>query len=307
MESKVNYTIVGIVVLVLAAGLLSTALWLSVGFHQKEYDHYTVYLHEAATGLSEKAPVKFNGVQVGFVQTIKLSKNDPRQVEIILSIEQGTPITTSTTATLISQGITGVSYLGLSAGSADLTPLQKMRGEPYPVIPAKPSLFNQIDTAIKEVSESVHELSNQAQLFFSKENAEYLNHTLKSIQTISGVMADNGKQINRSLKNMDVFLDNMSTVSKEFPQIVGELKSGVKKFNSLADELRITGKSVSSTMVSGKNTMDKISQETIPNVTVLLRRLNAISANLDKVSEEMRQNPSVIIRGTSAPKPGPGE
>ena len=99
MESKTNYTIVGVVVLILMAGLLSTGLWLSVGFNQKSYTNYTVYLHEAAAGLSEDAPVKFNGVQVGSVKEIKLNKNDPRQVEITLSIEEGTPITTSTSAT----------------------------------------------------------------------------------------------------------------------------------------------------------------------------------------------------------------
>lgn len=307
MESKANYTIVGLIVLMLSAGLLSVSLWLSVGFHKKEYAYYTVYLHEAASGLSEKAPVKYNGVQVGFVNKIKLSKNDPRQVEIVLSIEKGTPITTSTTATLISQGITGVSYLGLSAATSDLTPIQKMPGEPYPVIPAKPSLFNQLDTAIKEVSENVNKLTNQAQKVFSKENAEYLNKSLENIELITGVVADNGKQLNSSLKNMDVFLKNISKVSQDFPQIVKELKLGVKKFNTLADDLRITGEKVSNTMVAGKNTMDKISQETLPAASILLKRLNAISINLEKVSEEMRQNPSVIIRGTAAPKPGPGE
>ena len=131
MEAKTNYTIVGVVILILTAGLLSTALWLSVGFNQKSYSLYTVYLHEAASGLSQDAPVKYNGVQVGFVKRIQLNKNDPRQVEIILSIEKGTPITTSTFATLISQGITGVTFVGLSAVSPDLTPLERMPGEPF--------------------------------------------------------------------------------------------------------------------------------------------------------------------------------
>ncbi len=171
MEAKTNYTLVGIIVLILIAGLISAALWMSVGFNQKNYSNYTVYLSEAASGLSEESPVKYNGVQVGFVKQIQLNKNDPRQVEIILSIEDGTPITTSTTATLISQGITGVTYVGLSAASANLTPIQKMPGEPYPVIPAKPSLLNQLDAILKEVAESVNKVSDEAQRIFNAENA----------------------------------------------------------------------------------------------------------------------------------------
>lgn len=307
MEAKTNYTIVGILVLFLASGLLSTALWLSVGFNQKVYTLYTVYLHEAASGLSEQAPVKFNGVQVGFVKKIKLNKNDPRQVELVLSIEEGTPITTSTTATLISQGITGVTYVGLSAASADLTPLEKMPDEPYPVIPAKPSLFNQLDAILREVSENMNALSVQIKQVFNEENAQYVKHTLGNMEKITGVIVDNSKNINESLDSANVFLANIAKISKDLPDVVKELKIGVKKFNVMANDLSSAGKNVSQTMVAGKNTMNKISDQTLPEASILLRRLNAISANLEKISNEMRQNPSVIIRGAATPKSGPGE
>lgn len=297
----------GLVVLFLAAGLISTGLWLSVGFNQKIYLSYTVYLHESAAGLAEAAAVKYNGVQVGFVKKIKLNKNDPRQVEITLNIEDDTPITTSTSATLISQGITGVTYVGLSASSADLTPLQKMPGEPYPVIPAKPSLFNQLDSILKEVAESVSKVSTEAQRIFNDENALYVKNSLANMERISTVIANNSDNINRSLQSADVFLVNMAKVSKDFPQIIKELKVGVTKFNSLATDMSKAGKNVSKTMVAGKDTLDTISQQTLPPAVLLLRRLNAISANLEKVSNEMRQNPSVVIRGTTPPKPGPGE
>lgn len=307
MESKTNYTIVGLVVLILTAGLLSVALWLSVGFNQKEYSFYTVYLHESAAGLSEDSPVKYNGVKVGFVKGIRLNKNDPRQVEILLSIEQGTPITTSTSATLISQGITGVTYVGLSAGSPTLTPLQKMPGEPFPVIPAKPSLFNQLDSILKEVSENVNKVSNQTQRIFNEENAAYIRQSLANIEQLTAVFSRDSSHIDHSLKSADLFLENMAKVSRDFPQMLKELKIGISKFNSLAENISIAGKDVSRTMVAGKNTIDKLSQQTIPPAVVLLRRLNTIAANLEKVSNEMRQNPSVVIRGTTPPKPGPGE
>lgn len=307
MESKTNYTIVGLVVLILTAGLLSAGLWLSVGFNQKEYTSYTVYLKESVSGLSPESPVKYNGVQVGYVKEIKLNKNDPRQVELLLNIEKSTPITTSTSATLITQGITGVTYVGLSAGSSDLTPLRKMPGEPYPVIPSKPSLLNQLDAVLKEVAENVGAVSEKAQLIFNEENANNVKKSLANIERITKIVADNGQSIDNSLENLDVFLAKMAKVSKQFPQVMKDLKKGISKFESLADNMSTAGKNVSKTMIAGKNTIDQISQQAIPPAVILLRRLNAISANLEKVSNDMRQNPSVIIRGTKAPKPGPGE
>ena len=117
MESKTNYTAVGIAVVLMLFGLISVALWLSEGFNRKTYHNYLVFMQEAVSGLSEGSLVKYNGVKVGLVKSIILDKN-PRLVELILEIEEGTPITVDTVANLIAQGITGTTYLGLSVTSA---------------------------------------------------------------------------------------------------------------------------------------------------------------------------------------------
>ncbi|MGL5741825.1 MAG: MlaD family protein [Legionella sp.] len=300
MEAKTNYTIVGVAVLILLLGLVVTMLWLSVGFNQKKYNTYTVYMHEAVSGLTKDAPVKYNGVQVGNVQEIRLNQNDPRQVEILLSIEDGTPITTSTYATLNAQGITGVTYIGLSASTSNLTPIERMPGEPYPVIPSKPSVLNQLDSILKKVSEDIGNVTEEAQRIFNEENAKHINHILSNVDEFSKDLAHNGKNVN-------VFMDNLAKASRDFPRMLDELRGGISKFNVMAESLSNAGNSVSKTMGTGKSTMDKISQEALPPAVILLRRLNAISANLEKVSSEMRQNPAVVIRGSKPPQPGPGE
>lgn len=307
MEAKTNYTIVGLAVLLIAGALLATGLWLSVGFEQKKYRIYAVHIREAVSGLSEQSPVKFNGVKVGFVSKIELNHEDPRQVIILLSIEESTPITVSTTATLISQGITGTTFVGLSADSNNLTPLRAAPNQPYPVIPAKPSLFHQLDMVLKEVSESVNKVSKQVGEVFTKENLENVNKSLANIKTFTHTLATNSEHINHSIKNADILLKNASVASKQFPSIAKELKVSLAKFNDMASSINTAGKKVSTTMESGKTAIDKISQEAVPPAVSLLRRLNTIAANLEKVSAEMRQNPSVVIRGTTPPKPGPGE
>lgn len=307
MEEKTNYTIVGLIVLILLAALVATGLWLSIGFDQKKYHTYAVYIREAVSGLSEQSPVKFNGVKVGYVSKIELNHHDPRKVEILLSIEDGTPITTSTTATLISQGITGTTYVGLAASSSELTPLQKAPNQPYPVIPAKPSLFNQLDKALKDVSENVNKVSDQIGRVFNEENINNLNKTLANVKKFTDVFAENSTTINHSLENMDTLLKNTAKVSDDFPQIVKELKQGIVKLNDMTVTISDAGTSVSSTMTAGKSTIDKLSEITIPSLTSLIHRLNLIAINLEKVSIQVKDNPSVLIRGTEKPPLGPGE
>lgn len=286
MESKTNYTLVGLIVLILMAGLISAGLWLSVGFDRKKYDIYTVYMREAASGLSEDSLVKYNGVKVGVVNKIELSQFDPQQVKIQLNIEEGTPITISTHATLIAQGITGTTYLGLSATSPSLFPLQKTPGEPYPVIPYKASFFSQLEKNINDVSIGFKRI-------FNKKNATFIKETLKNIDIITTVISQNSQHLDKTLA--------------ELPGILTELKIGINKFSVMASDLSLAGKQVTRTMRTGKNSIDKLSQQTIPPATILLQRLDIIAANLEKVSAQMRQNPAVILRGNAPPPPGPGE
>ncbi|MBA2711009.1 MAG: MCE family protein [Tatlockia sp.] len=307
MEAKTNNTMVGLAVVILAGALIAAGLWLSVGFEQKKYYTYAVYMKEAVSGLSEQAPVKFNGVKVGFVSKIELNQNDPRQVVILLNIEDGTPITEGTSATLISQGITGNSFVGLSTDSSDLAPLAAKANQPFPVIPAKPSIFNQLDKILKEVSENVNQVSKKMDQVFSEQNIGNFNASLANIKTFTNSIAGNSKQIDRSLRNADIILKNVKNASKQFPEMVTNLNSSLEKFDKMSSSITKAGNKVSSTMDSGKIAIDKISQQTLPPVITLLRRLDKIAANLEKVSAQMKQNPSVIIRGTTPAPPGPGE
>lgn len=286
MEAKANYTIVGLTVLILIASLLSAALWLSTGFDHKKYNDYTVYMQETISGLSDESPVKYNGVKVGYVDKIALSTFDPQQVKLTLKIEEGTPITTSTTATLISQGITGTTYLGLTASSAEYTPLAATPGETYPVIPYKPSFFNQLEKSIDKVGKRLSAV-------LDKENAQNLKQTLQHLEKLSNALANNNANIDKTLKDL--------------PRLVNNFEVTAKRFTRMADSLYTAGNQVTVTMKSGKRSIDQISQQTLPNLSDLIQKMDRIALNMEAISSDMRRNPSVIIRGSTPIKPGPGE
>jgi|TARA_R110002126_G_scaffold17798_1_gene68823 phospholipid/cholesterol/gamma-HCH transport system substrate-binding protein len=286
LEAKTHYTHVGIAVLLLAVSLLSVSLWLSVGFDRKNYHNYLVYLNEPAGSLTEDSMVKYNGVRVGLVNSIELNQKNPQQVILVLKIDDEIIITEGTQATLISQGITGTTYLGLTATSPSLKPLKKTAGNPYPVIPSKPSFFYQLEKNIDKLTQQVNRV-------FDKENTDNIRLTLDHLEKLSAVFSKNDTSIDESLQ--------------ELPKLIKGLKISAQKFDVMADDISVSGKQFTSTMKAGKNSIDQISQQTLPPATLLLRRLNEIAANLEKMSTAMRQNPSIVLRGSAPPKLGPGE
>jgi phospholipid/cholesterol/gamma-HCH transport system substrate-binding protein len=93
MESKVNFTVVGIFVLVLGAGLIVGVLWLSSGgAYRKTYDTYLLNMGESVSGLNLDAPVKYRGVEVGRVRRMAIAPDDVQLVQLTLDIERGTPV-----------------------------------------------------------------------------------------------------------------------------------------------------------------------------------------------------------------------
>ncbi len=258
MEPKVNYTVVGLFVVVLTAVIIFGLLWFSAG-KRKEHLNYLVYMNEAVTGLSEQAPVKFNGVEVGYVSDISLNPRNPAQVRLILSVVTGTPINQTTVAKLMLQGITGVSYIGLRTDtSKQPLPLVKLPGEKYPIIPSAPSLLVQLDTTIRELSQNLKSIRIAVQGVFTKENQQALSKSLANIAEFTDVLAKNSKQLGQGIKNASsAFAQGKTaaqTVSEQaLPQIIQAINKLTGVINNL-DQFSSTLKNNPAILIRGKAT-----------------------------------------------------
>jgi phospholipid/cholesterol/gamma-HCH transport system substrate-binding protein len=149
MEEKVNFTVVGVFVLVLSAALIGGVLWLSSGrSYGTSYEIYQTYMKESVAGLNMNAAVRYRGVEVGRVQKIALAPGNVEQVQLTLAIESGTPVKTDTVAILETQGLTGIAFVDLTGGSRDAPKLKAEPGAPYPVINTGPSLMVRLDESL---------------------------------------------------------------------------------------------------------------------------------------------------------------
>jgi len=200
MEPKVNYTVVGTFVITLTTALILGILWFGSN-QKKETITYVAYMNEAVSGLSVQAPVKFNGVDVGTVDSIQLNPNNPQQVELILSINEGTPVNQSTTATLLMQGITGVTYVGLKATKPHAPPIKVFPGNKYPIIPTTPSLIYELTTVLHGVSDSIEKLTKGFGTLLNPANQAHINEILANTAQLSKTLAGSSNDIRTGLSN----------------------------------------------------------------------------------------------------------
>ena len=189
-----------------------------------------------------------------------------------MKIENTAPITETTVATLIEQGLTGVSSIELKAGTPNSRPLLARPGELYPVIKTAPSLFKRLDAAIHELVVRLNKTMDTFDRAFDPATQKSFRHTIENLDKITSVFAKNSTSIDNSLQHVEILINKGETTTE---QMNIALKA-------------LTG-------------------ETLPLVNQLLGNLNIFSGQLNEFGDQMNQNPSILIRGRVPPAKGPGE
>jgi phospholipid/cholesterol/gamma-HCH transport system substrate-binding protein len=272
MEIKINYTVVGAFVLILFSFIVFSIIWLSSGFSVNHYKIYKVYMKESVAGLNVDSAVEFNGVNIGTVKSIEIDTHDPHLVVLLLNVNTGTPISKGTRATLNTKGLTGVAYIALVDQGNDVTPLNALPGEDYPIIETAPSFFWRLDTGMHKLSENFAKITTALQGILDEENLRSIKEILIEVRQVTRTLAANTEE-------MTIILHNTAKASEQFSPLLH----------------------------SSQGIMGVLNAQILPAANQAMTNLEVITHNLSQLSIELKENPAMIIRGKTQPPLGPGE
>ena len=300
METTAHYTRVGFFVLGFSLLLIIGALWLSVGLSGKTYKTYKVYMHESVSGLSIKAPVKYNGVEIGSVTDISLYPKNPKKVQLLLSIETDMPIYNGVKATLQTQGLTGLAFLELKGGVVNKGLLRPKPGQSYPEIPSAPSLFFRLDSALDDLTDNIREISTSLRSFLNPQNATAVKNTLQNFSALSEDLEHNSQKLDAMMNNAQVTLKNTAKASQDLPALMLNMRRSSEALASSANEAKIM-------LSNGSSTMNTVNSQLMPQIIDAMSEVQDIMSNVKSITQQMSTDPAVIIRGKATPPLGPGE
>jgi phospholipid/cholesterol/gamma-HCH transport system substrate-binding protein len=327
LQSNVNYALVGLFVIILGSALLSIVFWLTLGEDTKTYDKYRVYFNESVAGLNLKATVRYRGVDVGQVESIELDPNNPDRVDVVLGIERGTPIRRGTIATLSTRGLTGVASVELSGGGQSL-PLEKEPDQELPVIQAGPSLVTRLDDGFNSLLTNFDHLSKRLERLLNDENQDRFTETLQNLSMITGAVADRSDNLRQIVENITTFTDTLAQRSARLGQALDQLATALESTDELSTQFQATlrdmqasaqavrnaANNVTRTSLAftelagdGRRELNRLGQNTVPELDTLLVRANDLMIALQRLAEMLEQNPRALLLGQPQGRPGPGE
>ena len=299
MESKVNYAIVGLFVVLLATGLLGFAYWLAKHGTQEDYVTYHVYMNESVAGLSNDAAVKYRGVDVGTVTGMALSPENPEQVMLTLHVRGDTPISTETRASIRFYGVTGLGYVELQ-GSGRKAPRLKPEPGKIAVIPSTPSTFARLDEGLSKLADKSAMALDRITLLLDD---------------------DNLKRISELLDESHAFVSELRQQTTHLGKFIEEGIATERKISQAFDQVSMAADATDASAVSVQQMADELrlaygalGRELQTSLSLVFGRLNQLLDDLDLLSRQLQRSvhefnaaPADLLFKRSTPRPGPGE
>ncbi len=297
METKANYTLIGLFTLAVIVGAFAVIYWFQGMGGTRAY--YRVLFDGSVSGLSTGASVLFNGLRVGQVTDLSLDTKHSGRVVASIAIKRAVPVHKDTDVGIQFQGLTGIAALSLTGGSAGSPLLSGTRDHPAELVAPV--------AAGQDVTQTARDVLGRLDQLLS-DNQKALHTALANVNAFTGALARNSKHIDDTLANVDKFSTTLAKNSDRLDKIMqgmqdltggkdgksGQINEAVRSIRGLAAKLdkrtAAVTDSLSELATSGKKQFDTLSTEARRTLGTLDRTIK----NIDK-------NPSRLIWGGGAP------
>lgn len=292
MENRINYIIVGIFVFLISIGLAAFVFWLEKYDVKEGVTYYKTFMKESVSGLTREASVKYRGVDVGIVETIRINPENSEEVELLLRVKKETPIKEDMVVKLKSYGLTGLAYIEIESGSKESPFLNSQNGE-IPVIKSAPSIFTKLNESLPDIAQKLSTALGKIDILLNEDNVANIQESISNIKEIS-------LYIKNYRDKIDILVDK-SMVMEE------KAISSFNKVADAADEVKQMVTGIEKSLQRGDYNLREISSATFEQTRELLDELNILTVELEEVAISIQRSPRDLFFKQTIPKLGPGE
>ncbi len=326
MNSKVNYTLVGIFVLFSMAMIAFFIFWLSQPIDKQEMKYYKINFTESVSGLNIDSPVKYRGVTIGQVKEMRINPENIETIEVLVLVEKDAPVKVDTVAKLKAQGITGLSFVDLSEGSKESACLTDISDEKIPEISSVPSFLVRMEESFGSVSSNLMKTMQSLQHLMDTDNQErisrILEHTANTMERTERVLDDATieyfhqlvahaasamKKLDATMPKVDAFLDNSVAFEQNLSHSIHSMSTSIHSVSQSYLKLASSAKVFQERNENGDYSVKENVGAPMKQFELTMRELQQTMINLNEMLEQFGNSPSDMIFIHEEKYIGPGE
>jgi phospholipid/cholesterol/gamma-HCH transport system substrate-binding protein len=299
MERDANYTVVGafVVLVVVMAGLF--VYWYSAATEHRDFTRYEIYFDGSVFGLTRGGSVRYLGVEVGRVASLRVDTRAATRVQVTVDIDADTPISDKTLAELSLQGITGLLYIDLFQNDGTKQAAPAVPSQRYPVIRSARSTLEAFVQSLPELVGRVGEVASRAAQALSDDNIGALNATLRNIDRATAHLPQTMAQIDALVGDLHGTSADVRSVAADLRALsedsAPELRATVQRIHEVADHLADTTGRLDQMVADNRDDIREFARDGLPEVEALVRDGRAAAQEFKALAESLRENPSRLI------------
>jgi phospholipid/cholesterol/gamma-HCH transport system substrate-binding protein len=300
MERNANYALVGLISAIISVGIVVFVVWLAGHGLSRNLDKYNIVFQGPVRGLSQGAEVHFNGIKVGDVKRIYL---DPQNATLVIAeaeITNDVPVRTDSLANLEPQGITGVNYIQISAGTPS-KPLLKdtVKNGEIPVIHTKRDALSGLLAGGGDVIQRAVESLDRVNRVLSDQNIKSLSQAMSNIQDVTAEMRARKAMFanaQKAVQDADLAVLQVRDLAKSSDALVnGDGKRALSKLADAATEIESSAKGVHGMIDNLKGPTTEFATTGLPRLSGAISSLQRATDHLDQAIGEIQNNPRGLL------------
>jgi phospholipid/cholesterol/gamma-HCH transport system substrate-binding protein len=276
METKANYVFIGAATIVGALLIMLFAMWITGGEFRRGYNEYDVVFDDPVRGLTEGGEVRFNGIKVGEVQSLRIDPDNTNRVIARVRVSTDVPVKTDSLAQLEPIGLTGVTLIQLSPGGAEAELLRGAFGGPPPRIQGRGSQIDILVARSEDIALRASEAMAAVRDLLTDENIARVTRVIENLETVSTQLADRRSVITQS-----------GEAATEITALARQLRGDLAELDSVLSEVN--------------NAAGVASGETLPELSLAAEEIRRAAASISRVANNIEENPSVLTPRSPRP------
>jgi phospholipid/cholesterol/gamma-HCH transport system substrate-binding protein len=295
METRANYILIGAFALAGFLGILAFFLWFANIQIDRQFSYYDIDF-PTVSGLSDASDVRFSGLPVGQVVDVRLSPRDDGRVRVRVEVDAETPVRADSVATIEAQGVTGVSYVGISAGDPQSELLVSASPDEVPMIEAGQSVLQSLSQDAPEILAETLEVVRDLRQLIGGENQQRVQNILENVEQSSASFAqalEDFSAVSGTVSNfareIDRFNTTLDELTKDASGVLEAVETTLASINELSLDARRVLAQGGETLGQAKTTIETadryIKEELAPATAQLNRSVADIETRFATLSE----------------------
>jgi phospholipid/cholesterol/gamma-HCH transport system substrate-binding protein len=313
MEKNANYALVGLSSLILFVGLVIFVVWLARLSFSRQYDLYDIVFQGPVRGLNQGGEVHFNGIKVGEVTRIALDRTNPTRVIARARVTSDVPIRTDSYATLEPQGITGVNYVQITAGTPS-KPLLKVAEQEkcrsngivqcIPLLQSQRSALSDLLAGGGTVLTRTIEALDRVNRVLSDQNIKTFSTALSDAQAVTSELRERKEVIadaQKLIQDLDTATQHADSILVSGQEIInGDGKRSLKNIADAAVEAKDAAHELRGMIDKLQGPTSDFANNGLPEITSAVVELQRAAESLERLVNEIQKSPTGALAKPAA-------